>query len=344
MNSTTAGQAPNEQTFSATHYFTPHDEKPSLSSVTSWMNEPEFYVPWSARTSASSKGSHLRCLSANVRLNDSNLQSFSLVMSPVIPHSIEATHTSHVHSISSAPSSGSDPSGEPSTRLKLVTCDLTPNERRVEEPITSTAYSPSSEIPGHWEEYVDRLGANFGNDDLEEQPSEYLDAKATRTQHIGNEWSRLYSNEEHVPQAYFDSESNDFEEWEGHYSAGPTLILTKLSPMEDYEHFIAAEINMTPQQWTDDLWVPDWQYFAWSDESTDSDSDCDSPPPQTPTQPLFEPYHTLPVENEEEWSPVSLLESSNDRVKPVAEFKPIGFRWSEYPDDDDGLPELPTWA
>jgi hypothetical protein len=130
MNLTTTGQAPNKQTFFPVHYFKPHDKRPSFSSVmsgllTSWMKEP-LCIPWSARRACASKGSHPRCLSVNASFNNSNLPSFSLALSPITPWSIEGTHTSHVRSVST-PSSGSGDA----TRLKLVTCDLTPNEQRV---------------------------------------------------------------------------------------------------------------------------------------------------------------------------------------------------------------------
>jgi len=143
MNLATAGQAPNKQTFFPAHYFKPHDKRPSFSSVmsgllTSWMKEPELYTPWSARRTYASKGSHPRCLSANAPFNSSNLPSFSLALSSITPRSIEGTHTSHVRSVST-PSSGS----RDATRLKLVTCDITPNEQRVTvaETISSIAYT-----------------------------------------------------------------------------------------------------------------------------------------------------------------------------------------------------------
>jgi hypothetical protein len=219
MNSTTAGQAPNKQTFVTAHYFKPHDKRPSFSSVmsgflTRWMKEPELYTPWSTRRTCASKGSHPRCLSVNVPLNSSNLRSFSLVLSPVTPQSIEGTHTSHVRSVST-PSSGSSPSGE-ATRLKLVTCARTPNEQRVTvaETISSTASTtPSSEIPGDWEEHVERLDTHLGEDEEQVrtipkpksscqtpasiiQPSGSLAAKSTITQPVNAEWANIYSNEE----------------------------------------------------------------------------------------------------------------------------------------------------
>jgi len=222
MNSATAAQAPNKQILMA-HYFMPHDMRPSFSSVmngflTSWMKEPELYTPWSARWISASKGSHPQCLSVNVRLNSSNIQSFSLALRHITPQFIEGTHTSHVHSVSTS-SSGSGVSVE-ATRRKLITCGLTPNEQRV-----TVAETIPSEIPGNWEGLDAHLGE--GEEQLPTIPkpkvasiiqpsgSGSLAANATLTQPLNTEWARVYSNEEvrHVAFHIFSESDFTYVEW-----------------------------------------------------------------------------------------------------------------------------------
>jgi len=208
-------QAPNTQT-SMTHYFLPHDMRPSFSSVmsgflTSWMKEPELYTPWSARQTSASKGSHPRCLSVNIRLNSSNIQSFSLAVRHITPQSVEEIHATHVDSVST-PSSGSGMSVE-ATRLKLVTCDLTPNEQRVTEAETI----PSSEIPGSWEGLDEEQIPTISKHKVASiiQPSGSLAAKATTTQPLDTECARIYSNEEvrHVAFHIFSESDLNYIEW-----------------------------------------------------------------------------------------------------------------------------------
>jgi hypothetical protein len=132
-----------------------------------------------------------------------------LALSSITPQSIEGTHTFHVRSVST-PSSGSGPSGE-ATRLKLVTCDITPNEQRVTvaETTSSTAYTtPSSEILGDWEGHVERLYSHLGEDEEQVRTTPkpeaslvsisgfFLSAKTTITQPINTARANSHSNEE----------------------------------------------------------------------------------------------------------------------------------------------------